>query len=272
MKQVFTIDNNDEPHRERSVLSIRLGERHAGFAITDHSSGALQQLAWYTGEEISGETLDPLFELHEHFNDTYQRVQVCYDNPRSLLIPTQLYREQETRALLNTCYGVSNYDLIFTDRISSWQMNNTYAVPKEIHQWVTRHFSQADIFHQYSVAVKNIEVASEEAHFMLDFRSDDFSLIVCKGADLVLAQCYNYSSPSDVVYYLLKACMAFGVTPENIRVSLSGLIDRQSILYRELYQYFINVEFKQPAWSVTQEKVYPAHFFTALNDLSRCAS
>ena len=272
MKQVFTIDNNDEPHRERSVLSIRVGDRHAGFAITDLASGALQQLAWYTGEEISPASLAGLFDQHEHFNNTYKRIQVCYDRPQSILIPTPAYREEDTRSMLETSYGITGYDMVFTDRILSWQMNNSYAVPKEIHQWVTDNFSRADIFHQYSVAIKNIEVATEEAHFMLEFRPDDFSLIICKGADLVLAQSYLYTSPPDVIYYLLKACMAVGVTPENIRLSLSGMIDRQSILYRELYQYFIAIEFKQPTWSTVQGHVYPAHFFTSLNDLARCAS
>jgi hypothetical protein len=52
---------------------------------------------------------------------------------------------------------------------------------------------------------------------------------------------------------------------------LSGLIDKQSALYKELYQYFINIEFSEAGWNMAGTE-YPAHFFTSLNDLAQCVS
>ncbi|MBL0129692.1 MAG: hypothetical protein IPP43_00005, partial [Chitinophagaceae bacterium] len=47
-------------------------------------------------------------------------------------------------------------------------------------------------------------------------------------------------------------------------------IDKQSSLYKELYQYFIGVEFSDASWNSMRE--FPDHFFTSLNDLAKCVS
>jgi hypothetical protein len=93
---------------------------------------------------------------------------------------------------------------------------------------------------------------------------------MAKDSKLILAQSFPYSTPEDVVYYLLKACQQFSLSQKEVSVHLSGLIDKQSSLFKELYQYFIHPEFREAGWNSGSE--FPAHFFTSLNDLAQCAS
>jgi hypothetical protein len=111
--------------------------------------------------------------------------------------------------------------------------------------------------------------ATEEGNMYVDFRPDDFTVLLVKSSRLLLAQTYTYSTPEDVVYYLLKICAQLGLSQQELQLQVSGLIDSDSALYKELYQYFLNIEFRESGW---QGNEYPAHFFTTLNDLARCAS
>jgi hypothetical protein len=49
------------------------------------------------------------------------------------------------------------------------------------------------------------------------------------------------------------------------------MIDQQSALYKELYQYFLHIEFRNASWTIPADE-YPAHFFTSLNELAQCVS
>ena len=88
---------------------------------------------------------------------------------------------------------------------------------------------------------------------------------------LLLSQYYPYSTPGDVVYYLLKICHQFSLPQQEVQLQLSGLIEKQSALYKELYQYFIKIDFRDASWNIPDSE-YPNHFFTSLNDLAQCVS
>ncbi|RYY63116.1 MAG: DUF3822 family protein [Chitinophagaceae bacterium] len=272
MKQVFTISTDQLPTKENSVLSLRIGEKHVGFALTNLEDGSLQLLSWYTGQKVSVPELDELYRLHPQLALAYSRIRICYDHPQSMLIPLEVYHEPDNRQLLETGYGITEYDEVFTENISNWQIHNAYAVPAEIHHWTSHTFSRANYAHQYSVAIKSLTAIEEQAQLSVDFRSDDFTVLVTMDNDLKLAQTFPYSSPSDVIYYLLKCCNAFALPVESTKLSVSGLVDKESILYRELYQYFLGIEFRLPVWPRVKGENYPSHFFTSLNDLARCES
>ncbi|MET0637614.1 MAG: DUF3822 family protein [Chitinophagaceae bacterium] len=272
MKQVFTISTDQLPTQENSLLSVRIGERHVGFALTDLQDGSLQHLAWFTGETVNLPELDELYRLHPQLALGYAQVKLCYDHSQSLLVPFAFANETANRQMLETGFGITESDDVFTDRISSWQVDNTYAVPHEIHQWASSTFTGAKYIHHHTVSIRNLTAVEEEGYLRVDFRSDDFTVIICRNNELKLAQTFPYSSPSDVIYYLLKSCKEFELPSESTRLSISGLVDKQSILYRELYQYFLGIEFRLPLWPAAAGESYPSHFFTSLNDLARCES
>ena len=88
---------------------------------------------------------------------------------------------------------------------------------------------------------------------------------------LLISQHYNYTGHEDVLYYLLRTCQQYGLSQEMITLKVSGLIDKQSALYKELYQYFIHLELRDPGWQLPSNDI-PAHYFTSLKDLFLCVS
>ena len=213
-----------------------------------------------------------LFATHPELNNSFYKVLVSYDHPQSVLVPLQHYKYEDAQLLLQAMYGVNGRSTIVSESVSEWQMYNMYAVPQGVHDRVNRKYPSGRYWHNYTLGIKNIKDAAASGRLWIDFRTEDFTLIAAKENKLLLAQTFLYSTPDDVIYYLLKLCQQFSLSQQEVKLVLSGLIEKESALYKELHQYFLNVEFRDADWIITDNNEYPAHYFTSLNDLSRCVS
>jgi hypothetical protein len=269
LKELFRVGSAIEPEAAEQILVVRLGEKHCCFAITDKSGDLLLKLGYYATDPGRGNPLPALWELHPELNNAFYRSSLCYDYTQSTLVEQSMYRKEESRSLLDALYGLSGTESIIVEQVQGWQIYNLYAIPADVQDWVNRKFSHAKYWHQYTVAIRNCRATDPGGHLLVDFRADEFSVVAAAENKLLLMQTYFYSTPEDVLYYLLKICHETGLSQQEARVSVSGLIDKNSALYKELYQYFIYLTFREAGWK-NDEQDYPAHFFTSLNDQVRC--
>jgi Protein of unknown function (DUF3822) len=270
LKQLFSISTNNISEIVQPVLAIRIGEHHCCFAIVNSVASELGQLAYYSSDEINADVLATVFSTHSELNNSFFQVLVCYDYPQNAIVPFKYFNADDTRLMLNaTCSNVGNTAII-SEVIPGWQIYNIYAVPKDIHDWISRKFPAGKYWHNYSVAMKNIAGADASGCISVNLFTNDLTLLAGKENTLLLAQSFPWSTPEDVIYYLLKVCQQLNLSQQKVKLVLSGLIEKQSVLYKELHQYFLHIEFREASWNSSHK--YPAHFFTSLNDLARCAS
>ncbi len=274
MKQVYNIISTKNGEEGLQVLSIRIGERHFGYAISSANAGELYKLNWFTDIEMNEATLNDIYWKFPELREKYQHVFLCYDYPQSVMIPLHQYKQDDAKLMLQTMFGISGRDAVVNEPVSGWQIYNVYAVPKDVYDWVYEHFPASNYWHTYTIGIKNAVITDFEGSLAADFRADDFSLVVTRGSKLLLTQTFPYTTPADFIYYLLDACRQFSFSQETVRIYLSGLIDKESSLYKELYQYFLHIRFRESEWKVPglEEPAYPTHFFTSLNDLAKCVS
>ncbi len=228
----------------------------------------------HTGTDVDEELLDEIFTGRNLATRPFARVAVCFDHPHHVLVPQAVYRDELAETMLHAVHpGVASYGHA-VDPVTGWQISNVYAVPPSISHWVQQQFPRAELHHAHSIGIRTIEATNFEGSLSASFRAEDFELLVSKANKLLLAETYPYSTPADVIYTLLEVCRQFSFSQETVRVAISGLIEKESALYRELYQYFLNVRFREPSWTLvsSEESPYPPHFFTPLNDLAKCAS
>jgi len=266
VRPVFEIKEEPGSAIIQPVLYFRVGEKHCSFAVTDSSAGQLYRLAWYAAEQVDLCFLEELTTLHPELKQSFYQVQVCYDYPQGILFPVAGFRHEDAGQLKEL---LPSSNITVTEMLPEWQLFNVYAVPKEVHEWVNRQFPSARQWHQSSVSLRN-NITASAGCLRVDFRQHDFTLLATKGHQLLLSQAFEYSTPEDVIYFLLNTCRQFALLQNEVKLELSGLVDKQSALYKELYQYFIHIDFRDAAWRSNNE--HPAHFFTSLNDLSKCVS
>lgn len=270
MKQLFHIQNTSSVSGQE-VLSLRIGLRHISFCTANKNGTALHELVYVTAEAAAGwnkESLEEVWNSYPSLQQNYYQVQVAFDTPESTLVPSASFRQEDGAALINNLYG-NNAAFTISEAIPAWQLMNVYQLPSGIKDWVAVHFPSAVQLHQYTLAIKYLQAADEAGCICVDIRNDDFTVMAGKQGKFLLAQTHEYSNPEDVVYCLLRITENLSLSQQETVLYISGLVDKQSALFRELYQYFIKPEFRDAAWQTDE---YPAHFFTALNDLARCAS
>ncbi len=268
LKQLFTIENQHGAPVQ-PVLSLRLGNHHMGYSITNPGGEVLYSLGYYQTENTDRETLETLLEQTPALKASFYSVQVSWDFTGNALLSSAGHQPDQSGSMLKALYGTNGQEAVITENVGDWQLFNVYAVPAALLHSVQQHYPSAQSRHQFSLAMNDVIAATDAGNLYVDFRPDEFSVVIVKSSKLLLAQTYSYTTPEDVLYYLLKCCAYLDLSQQESSLQVSGLIDSDSALYKELNQYFLNIEFRESAW---QSNDFPAHFFTTLNDLARCAS
>jgi len=275
VKAVFKIGNSEELNSSQAVLLMEVGEMHCCFAILDYANQMMLQLGYYTAEEKdNGDMLEKVLEANTELKQSFRQTIIGYYLPESILIPSRFYRYEETQAMLNAMYE-KGQDITVSESVPEWQLYNAYHVPEKIHGLLTRWYSTGNFWHVYSIILRNGIEQSEGGNLVVDFKTDTFMVMAIKNNSLLVTQIFSYAKSEDVLYWLLKVCKQFSLPQTEVKVVLSGLIDRQSAVFKELYQYFLNIEFTTVENDIQLSgdfDEYPVHFFSSLYKLASCAS
>jgi hypothetical protein len=275
MKPVFRIGNCEELNSSQAVLLMEVGEVHCCFAIMDYANQMIVQLGYYTADEKdNGAILQMVLERHDELKQSFRQTIIGYYFPENLLIPSNLYRFEETQSLLQSMYERAQ-NLVVSEAIAEWNMYNSYYVPASLHELLSRRFSTGNFWHTHSVILKNDLGNYDSGKLFVDFKTDSFSVVALANNSLLLAQIFYYAKAEDVLYWLLKTCQQYFLSQNETQIILSGLIDRQSAVFKELYQYFLKIEFASVENDIQLSgdfDDYPVHFFSFLYKLASCAS
>jgi len=275
MKSLFKIGSSEELNPSQAVLLMEIGEAHCCFAVVDFANQMVVQLAYYTSDDKGNEDLlNAILETHPELRQSFRQTVVSYYLPESILVPSKFYKYEDMQTILSTIYEKGQHAIV-SESLGDWQAYNSYRVPATMHQSLSRWHSTGNFWHTYSIVLKNGIDKSKSCGLIVDFKVDSFSVIAVKDHSLLLAQIFPYVKAEDVLYWLLKICNQFSISQREVSLVLSGLIDRQSAVFKELYQYFLNIEFASIDNDLQLSREfedYPVHFFSSIFKLASCVS
>ena len=268
MIEQFKIRSGEEIIPAEQILCIQLGPDYLGYSISAIHQNKLIDLCWYGVKKLNKASLDNWFQETPTLQQ-FQKVNVCFDNNQNILLPGHLNDGDHVAALyLN---GANQQDKTFQELTKSGDITNVYSVPYQIHDWLLSKFQDVNLIHLKTLLINNLYLDSNAGSMDVIIFNNTFCVVVAKANRLLLAQTFAFSSPADVLFYLLKITGAYGLSQETITIRLSGLIDKDSTLFEEIYQYFLNVTFRDSTWDLPViNSGYPLHLFTSLNLLALC--
>jgi hypothetical protein len=275
MKPVFKIGNSEELNASQANLLMEIGETHCCFAVVDHANKMIVHSVYYaTDGTDKDDVLKKILQTHPELKRSFRQTVIGYYVRENVLIPSRFYHYEETKKLLQTLYEKEQNTTV-TESISEWQLHNAYNVPVSLHEMLGRSFATGNFWHIYSVILKNGIEQHGGGDLVIDFKTDSFSVVVLKNNAILLAQIFAYAEPADILYWLLKTCKEFSLSQDEVKLTISGLIDKRSAIYKELHQYFLNIEFATIGNDLrlsNEFHEYPLHFFSSLFKLAACAS
>jgi len=269
LKELFHIKSTTEP--VQPVLLLQAGEKHLAFAIAGKGTADVKELAYCTFENMDSSGLADFLSAYPSLKNQHYDIQVLFDGASSVFIPSANYNTGEAEVFLKGLSGVNEGCRIVSELVPEWQLYNCYAVDNVLWDWINVIFPFAKYRHSSTLMLKNAAAAASTGCIIADFSTTDFTVLATAGGKLLVSKKAEYNTPEDVLFVLLKICSQYNLSQADVSLKLSGLIDRNSALYKELYHYFINIEFRKASWN-TASNEYPPHFFTSLNALAQCVT
>ncbi len=274
MKAAFNI----QPVTEEKIplhLLIEAGNYGVSLIWFSKDPFAVKGLVVYNffNTDIAAE-LDDVFRLHGNFKNISSTT-ICYNFKESLLVPVAYYQPSINTEILSQIYGEDATSYIKTDFINAANIYNIYRIQRDIELTFSRIFPSATIFHSSSLQVELLHTGEKNTNLYCTIFHNTIKVILYRNSVLQIVQQFNYNTPADVAYHLLNVCHQNEVRADETNLKLNGMVDGHSILYKELYSYFINIDFENlPEQVPVQEemKMLPAHFFSHLTALASCVS
>ena len=252
---------------EADIVFCEWGETYCCLAAFDKTRQALHSLKYFIfdapGEADNIQTIvDTTKAIGEKATTFF-----CSAFPEAILVPKKLYNPNS--GFLSSLYATEASS--HADYIGEWSLVNNYAFPKAIDSAIRENFSSPSYYHVYTPALKIGSGYDASNQVTIHFAPSHFRVVVKSSGQLLLAQMYSYTAPLDVVYYLLKIFQELGLSNEETAVIISGLVDEDSGLYKELYQFVQHLHFAKKG-GLQLKKDLPAHYFTSLYNLAACVS
>jgi hypothetical protein len=250
------------------LLVCEWGAGYCCAALLDGDSLLLHRLRYWTLDmPLSSTDRDQVLEFIRPLSAHAARTVFCSGFPDAVLVPQRFATSgAEIISELFPAAGEA-----WQDQVGAWQLSATYAFPPSLHKQLTSQFPAAEYFHAFSASLKTSNGIDAPSQVQVHFAPGQVRVLARKNGFLQLAQVYRYESPLDVVYYLLRILETTGLSRSETPLVLSGLIEGQSSLYRELHQFFTTVFFASAPGAIAEEG-RPAHFFTSLFNLAQCVS
>jgi hypothetical protein len=267
LNTVFEIGSLSADHGSDSLF-IEVGESFCSIALINISKKSAQFIGVYAFDAISlNESVDALLKTILNKKSTIVNSVISPAFPEALLIPNKFYHHKSS--LLNAVFNQAHY-FPLNDAIAEWQLINVYTLPMAVYKKMMEQLPGASFLHAYTPLLKIYNGFTAEHQISAHFIGKQFRVMVKKNHHVQLVQTYSYTSPLDVVYYLLKICAEFQLPQEETQIIISGLIDEDSALYKELHHYFLHLHFATNTTLSLPEHEHPGHFFTSIHNLAAC--
>ena len=267
MNTVFEIGNLSAGDSSDSLF-IEIGQTFCSIALIESSKKAAQFIGVYSFDAISlDDSVDAILKIISDKQSNIRTLVISPAFPEALLVPNKFYHHKSS--LLNAVFNQKHF-FPLNDPIAEWQLINVYTLPILAHKKITEKFPSASFMHAYTPLLKVYNGFTAEHQISAHFIGKQFRVMIKKDHHIQLVQTYTYTSPMDVVYYLLKICTEFQLHQEETQIIISGLIDEDSALYKELHHYFLHLHFASTTTISLPEHAHPGHFFTSIHNLAAC--
>jgi len=228
-------------------------------------------------DRLLTEVLRDILQEDELLRRPVKETLLVYNFPESSLVPEPLFSTDTNKEIIDTVHGNLHKGLILTEKIPWWELFNVYRISPDVHHLLQQQFTAGKYWHYYSLLLKSYKMfdsVDDRDSLKVIFYSDKMVALVIKKGIVHLMQTFYYQDTKDVAYHLLNCCHQLGISQEEVRLLVGGLIDRQSALSTELHKYFLQITFEEidESIKVTDElKELPLHYFSSILKMAVCA-
>ena len=269
----FSIYNGGDEFnvRPNQQLIVEIGKSHLATIVYDADEKVVAAFELFDFKEEEQNHFQQLFfEIVKHsklLSDTVHSVKIYLNHAFCLPVPTFKFNKDIAVNYLNIAFGNTGSALVKYDHLAiNTDIINVFQVPKNCAGVLNEYFNKVSFQHTYTNIISHLSanVSNYASNLVAAYFYNNYLVVVVmKDGKLQLVQSIEYQTSEDVVYYLLNISERFEMLAEQPALLVSGMIDPEFNLYRDLVKYFKIVQVENTTLkTLFTLKDQPAHYFT----------
>jgi hypothetical protein len=204
----------------------------------------------------------------------YSDTTIFLNTVEALIVPAEKFRNESMEPYLTAVYGNTENDKCEAEIVNIPSNPATiFRLSTKLDEAISAHFSNYSYKHTYTKILENLLGNGNVLMEMLkvQFYPKHITVTVIYGNKLMLMQSYPYSSPEDIIYYLLNIVQEFSLNLNSTAVEVSGMIDIGSRHFELLENVFGRLSLETISGDGLFKEhlnVSNAHFYTPFTNLS----
>lgn len=204
----------------------------------------------------------------------YTQTTFYLNTTEALIVPNNKFTKESIEPYLTAIFGSGANYKCEADIVSMPTNPATvYRVSLTLDETIKNNFMLYNYKHSYTKILENLLGNGSMIMEMIkvQFYAKYMVVAVVYGNKLQLIQSYNYSSPEDVIYYLLNIVQEFSLNVQSTAVEVSGMLDINSKHFELLENVFGRLSLETiTAQSIFKDhlNVANAHYYTPFYNLS----
>jgi hypothetical protein len=190
--------------------------------------------------------IQSIFEENTFLNHSFKKVTAIHQNELATIVPNELFNKDNLKEYLKHSIKLLDNDFISHEKVKKTKNKTVYIPFVNINNFFFNRFGPFEYFHSFT---KLIEIFTTEDSkdtsdkIFLNVNSDDFELLAFKKNHLQVINRFGCKTPEDFIYYVLFVSEQLNFDTEDLKLTLTGDINKHSERYKILYKYIRNVEF-----------------------------
>jgi len=263
-------------------LILQVSREDLSYCIADAALNTYLSLFSY---EISGihddHHLAGLLAAHLAENSLLKRpfssVIVVYESPRTTLVPSGLFAEEDKGVVAGFAHDLSKDDVILTESLPDLEACNIFTIPQVLKDMLGNSLPPAIIRSHTGSLIEAILLQYKNhpkyKRAFVNVRKKDLDILLTEGKKLLFSNTFRYATPEDFGYFILFVFEQLKLNPEETELVLLGDIPRLSRQFGVIHPYIRNIRFGERnnffSYSYLFDEV-PAHAFYTLLNASLC--
>lgn len=251
-------------------LAVVVGTESFAFTCTGPDGDTLALAAWPypLRERDSNEEeteLRKIFGAEPMLSYTFETVRCAFFNRNATLVPSRMFDADKLAAYFKLLLPEQKYEYGF-DILPEFECFLVYAVPPSVKHICKQYFPEARLMHLATPLLKNFRSLSPPNDYgvFVNIRNRAAQIVVLDRQNLLYYNTCTFSKPGDLLYFVLLAYDQFRLRPEDIPLTVSGLIAADSDLFRLLSRYLRETRFIHPLPSfptLPKTEAGPGHYW-----------
>lgn len=154
----------------------------------------------------------------------FNRTRIVCQTSKNVWIPYRLYDATKNRDYLSTTNSVHSSETIIANTSEKLDAENIFAYPLQIHSGLKVVMPKAKfITPSYVLAEYAFDIASLKNNTMILYkRNNACDFAVFKGNEFTLSNSFSYSSPEDMIYFILNTLQQTGINSGEVCLLITG--------------------------------------------------